>query len=330
MDSSPSSRRRLPVGTRFWRDYGIVFAFVALFFALSLMTPAFLTARNMGNILDQAAQIGIIACGATLTIIAGGFDLSAGAIFAVSGVVSALVANTAGPWIGIAVGLLTGVLLGIANGFLITTFHINTFVATLASSLVFRGLALVLTQGLLITVSNPDYSIVGRGVAFEIPLENGDVLAMKWSALLFLGFAVVTSFILARTTFGRFIYAVGDNIEAARLAGIRVNLVRAATFAASGLSGSIAGVIAASRISTGQANVGEGIELSAIAAVVIGGTSILGGEGAIWRTVLGVLLLRLITNGFNILNVEPFYQSIFQGLIILAAVTADALRHRDR
>ena len=147
---------------------------------------------------------------------------------------------------------------------------------------------------------------------------------------IFFGFALFVWFLLSRTTFGRYVYAIGGNEEAARLSGVRVGLVRTTTFAISGLSAGLAGVIGASRIATGQANVGTEITLSAIAAVVIGGTSIMGGEGAVWRTLFGVLLLQLISNGLNILNVPPFYQLIVRGSVILFAVALDALRHRSR
>jgi ribose transport system permease protein len=300
-------------------DYGIVVAFVAVFCALAISTSAFFTVRNQLNILDQAAQIGIIACAATLVIIAGGFDLSAGAIFAMSGVVAALIARDVGdPYLGMVVGITCGMLIGLGNGILVTVLRINTFVATLASGIVIRGLALVLTRGLLITVPDERFNWLGRGEIFGI----------RVTVLIFLGFALLMAIVLAHSRFGRYVYAVGDNAEAARLSGVRVNLIRIATFGISGLAAGLAGVIAASRIRTGQANVGEGLELMAIASVVIGGTSIMGGEGAVWRTLLGVLLLRLINNGFNIMNVEPFYQNIFQGLIILFAVAFDALRHR--
>lgn len=300
-------------------NYGILVAFIAVFAALALSTEAFLSVRNQLNILDQAAQIGIVATAVTVVIIGGGFDLSTGAIFALAGVVAALITNATGsPALGIVSGLISGGLLGIGNGVLVTVLKINTFVATLASGIVIRGLALVLTQGLLITVAHDGFAWLGRG----------RFLGIKITIFVFLGFVVLTGLLLRRTTFGRSVFAVGDNPEAARLAGIRVHAVRIATFGLTGLAAALAGVVAASRIKTGQANVGEGLELIAIASVVIGGTSIMGGEGAVWRTFLGVLLLRLVNNGFNILNVQPFYQDIFQGLIILFAVAVDALRHR--
>lgn len=309
-------RRRLG---ELFMDYGIVVAFAVIFVALAVSNEAFLSVRNLLNILDQASQLGVVAAAATLVIIAGGFDLSAGANFALAGVVSAVVVNGTGNVpLGIASGLLTGLILGLGNGVLVTVLRINTFVATLASGIVIRGLALVLTQGLLITVADHAFTSLGRG----------SILGVKATIYIFLAFTFAMAVLLRKTTFGRNVLAVGDNPEAARLAGVRVQAVRIATFGLTGLAAALAGVMAASRIATGQANVGEGLELTAIASVVIGGTSIMGGEGAVWRSFLAVLLLQLLNNGFNILNVPPFYQSIFQGLIILFAVAFDALRHR--
>jgi ribose transport system permease protein len=301
------------------REYGIIFAFLVVFVTLSLMTSAFFTTRNMLNVLDQSAQVGLVALGATVTIIGGGFDLSSGAIFAAAGATAALIARQGYPAAGLAAGMLVGLILGSINGGLISGLRINSFVATLATALVIRGFAFVLTGGLLIQVEDPGFAFLGRG----------RFLDAKIPVYFFFGFALFVWFLLSRTTFGRYVYAIGGNEEAARLSGVRTSLVRTTTFAISGLSAGIAGVIGASRIATGQANVGTAITLSAIAAVVIGGTSITGGEGAVWRTLFGVLLLQLISNGLNILNVPPFYQLIVQGSVILFAVALDALRHRS-
>ncbi len=301
------------------REYGILLAFAAVFATLSFLAPAFFTTRNMLNVLDQSSQVGLIAIGATITIIAGGFDLSAGAIYAFCGAVAVSIALQGYPILGLAAGMMVGFMLGAANGSVIAGLRINSFVATLAAGLMIRGFAFVLTDGLLLQVEEPIFSFLGRG----------RFLGAKMPVFFFLGFALIIGLLLSRTTFGRYVYAIGGNEEAAYLSGVRVKFVRMMTFAISGLSAGIAGVIAASRISTGQANVGTGIELNAIAAVVIGGTSIMGGEGAIWRTLVGVLLLQLISNGFNILNVPPFYQLIFQGGVIMFAVALDALRHRQ-
>lgn len=308
------------INLQFFREYGIVFAFVVVFAVLSILSPAFFSLRNMANVLDQSAQIGLVAVGATITIIGGGFDLSSGAIFAASGSLAAFIARLGYPVLGLGAGVLLGAILGILNGALIAGIRINSFVATLASGLVIRGLAFVLTQGLLIQIEDERFAALGRVRFLEVKIPV---------YILFI-FAIIAWFLLSRMSFGRYVYAIGGNEEAARLSGVRVKLVRTATFMLSGLSAGLAGIIGASRISTGQANVGTGLELSAIAAVVIGGTSIMGGEGAVWRTLLGVILLQLISNGMNILNVPSFYQLVVQGAVILFAVSLDALRHRGR
>lgn len=314
--------------SRLLLDFGIVFGVAILFIVLSFQTDSFFTLRNQLNILDQAHQIGLLAVAVTVVIIAGGFDLSMGAIFAMSGVVAALVARDLGgieavavaaPYLGWIAGLAAGTLFGLLNGVLVTTFRINTFVATLASGIVIRGLALIITQAEQVRVVDRDFQLLARGGIG--PVRN--------TVFIWLGLALVLTFVLTRTRFGRYVFAAGDNPEAARLSGIDVDRVRTITFGISGFAAGLAGVISASKFLKAQNDAGQGLELIAIAAVVIGGTSIMGGEGAVWRTVLGVLLLRLISNGFNLINVDTFYQDVFQGLIILFAVALDALRHRN-
>ncbi len=310
-------------------DYGIVIAFVVLFMFLTFRAEAFLTVRNQLNILDQAHQIGLLAIASTIVIIAGGFDLSMGAIFAMSGVVAAFVARDLGqvdafaasaPYIGWIAGVVAGTLLGFLNGILVTVLHINTFVATLASGIVIRGLALIITQAEQVRVSDKAFQQLARS-------GIGDVLN---TVFIWLGLALILTFVLTRTKFGRYVFAAGDNPEAARLSGINVNLIRTITFCISGFAAGLSGVLFASKFLKAQNDAGQGLELIAIASVVIGGTSITGGEGAIWRTVLGVMFLRLISNGFNLINVSTFYQDVFQGLIILFAVALDAMRHRRK
>jgi ribose transport system permease protein len=316
---APPQRSPRPAGVRaHWLrplDYGFVLMFCALFVALSLASSSFLTSTNLLNLLSQNAPIGIAACGATLVVIAGGFDLSVGAIYAFSGVVAAKVANAVDPVTGLVAGVLAGLLLGCLNGALVTQLKVNTFIATLASGFVIRGAATLLTGGLLISVPDAAFATLGRD----------EILSVKVSIVVFAVVALVTSLLLTRTIFGRYVFATGGNAEAARLSGVRVDVVRTATFALSGLCAGLGGVIAASRVSTGQADTGTGLELAVIAAIAIGGTSIMGGDGAIWRSVLGVLFVAMIANGFNILNIDPFYQSIAQGVIILFAVAVDRL-----
>jgi ribose transport system permease protein len=309
----PAGGLRAHLGVRFLRDYGIVFTFLALFLTLSIASPAFLSTTNLLNIANQNSSIGIIAVGSTLVIIAGGFDLSVAAIFGLASVVAAQVANGVDPTVGLLAGVLAGGLLGLVNGAIVTAGRINAFIATLASGYVFRGVATLLTSGFLVSVTAHGFGTIGQYYLFGIHIPI-------W---FFIGVIGVLSFLLGRTVFGRHVYAVGGNEQAARLSGVRVNRVRTATFVISGLCAGLAGVIAASQDMTGQPAGGTGFELTAIAAVVIGGTSIAGGQGAIWRSVLGVMLIALINNGFNLLNVDAFYQAVAQGLIILIAVGVD-------
>lgn len=304
------------------RDYGIIVAFATLFIILSITTPAFLTTQNLLNVLNQNAFIGIAACGVTLVIIAGGFDLSNGAIYALTGAVAAWVTVNHDPLLGFAIGLMIGPLLGVLNGLLVTQIGIHSFLATLATGLAISGGAVAVTGGFLIDASGSETFVwIGRGEL--IPGLPNPVLL----------FAIVAGglgLLLAKTRFGRYVYAVGGNIEAARLSGIRTSRTIVATFVISGMTASIAGLIQVSKSGTGQALPGgaESLPLDAIAAVVIGGTSIKGGQGAVWRTVLGVMLLALITNAFNILNVEPQYRAMFTGAIIVAAVALNSLTAR--
>jgi ribose transport system permease protein len=300
------------------RDLGIVIAFVALFLALSLATDTFFTQRNLLNILDQSAPLGIVACAITICIIAGIFDLSTGAIFAVSAVVATKVANSVDPYAGLVAGVLAGLGLGIVNGLIVHYTRINSFIGTLATSIVYRGIAILVTGGMIVTVTDEAFSRPG----------TDELLEAKYSVWVFAAFFAATAFLLARTTFGRYVYAVGGNPEAARLSGIRVGLVRGACFALSGFAAGLAGVLAASRTSSAQADLGMGLELSAIAAAVVGGTSILGGEGAVWRGVLGVLTLAIIGNGFDLLSIDTTYQQLVQGVLILLAVAVDQLLRR--
>lgn len=308
--------------TALMRDYGIVVAFVVLFVVLSITTPNFLTSQNLLNVLNQNAFVGIAACGATLVIIAGGFDLSNGSIYALSGAVAAWVTVHHDPLLGLLAGALVGPGLGVLNGLLITGIGIHSFLATLASALAISGLAVAVTGGFLIDASTSNTFLwIGR-----------EELIPGWPnpVVLFAIVAIVLGYTLARTRFGRYVYAVGGNIEAARLSGIRTARIIVATFVISGLTASIAGLVQVSKSGTGQALPGgaTSLPLDTIAAVVIGGTSIKGGEGAIWRTVLGVLLLALINNAFNILSLEPQYRDIFTGAIIVGAVALNSLATR--
>jgi ribose transport system permease protein len=299
----------------FVRHYAVLIIIAALMIFMTVISDAFLTPRNLLNILNQSTPLALIAAALTLVIISGGFDLSTGAIFGVATVSAAWLAVNVDPILGLAAAPVVGLSLGIANGLIITGLHVHSFLATLATSLVFRGIAILITGGFLIQVRIPEFIWLGRQRIAD---------TVNVAVVVLILFVAVMMFLLNRTTFGRRVYAVGGNEEAAILSGVRVNLVKIGAFALTGIASGLAAAISVSRLSMGQPQAGAGMELEAIAAVILGGTSIYGGEGAVWRSVAGVLLLQLINNAFNILNVNPFYKDLTTGLIIVAAVAASA------
>ncbi|MCD1633758.1 ABC transporter permease [Martelella mediterranea] len=316
---TPARRFSITPGD-FAREYGVLTIIVILMIGLSLISDSFLTARNLLNIVNQSAPLAIIACALTLVIIGGGFDLSTGAIFGVSSVAAGWIAVHVDPYTAIIAGPLIGFALGTLNGAIITGFGVHSFLVTLATSLVYRGIAILITGGALIPVRIAEFSWIGRG---RIGMVNIAVIVL-------IIFMVIFMVLLNRTTFGRRVFAVGGNEEAAILSGIRTNLIKIVTFSLSGMAAGLAGVIAVSRISMASPQAGIGMEFEAIAAVILGGTSIMGGSGAIWRSVAGVLLMALIGNGFNILNVNPFFKDLTTGVIIVVAVALAASGRRSR
>jgi ribose transport system permease protein len=302
-------------------NYGIFVIFLVLFVALAFATATFLTRQNMVNLLDQTAIVGILTCAATLCIVSGVFDLSMSAVLAVSAIVTVQVSNQYGMAAGFTAGILVGAGLGLVNGVVVNYMQVNSFIATLATSIVFRGLAVVITGGAIVSTEDMSFLVFNR---------PSPVLGITWGSWLFIGVAVASGLLLSRTTYGRALYAVGGNREAARLSGIRTKVVSTLVMTLSGSLAATAGLIAASRSGSAQASMYTGLELSAIAATVVGGTSILGGEGTMGRAVVGILILALIGNGFNLLGIDPTYQLVVQGLLILVAVGADQLLRRRR
>lgn len=306
------------------RDYGIVVALVAIVLALSLSTDTFLTTSNLVNVLDQVSVVGLLAAGATICIIAGVFDLTASASLAVSAIVGVQVCRVTSVEVGFLAAIVAGALLGLVTGTIVVRSGVNSFIATLATSIIYRGLAVVVTSGAIA------YPLAEQADDFGM-LTWPSVLGLTSATVVFVVVAAVLWVVLSATTFGRRVYAVGGNAEAARLSGIRVGQVQIAAYMISGVCSALAGLVLASRAGSAQSSMATGIELSAIAAAVIGGTSILGGEGAIWRGIIGALLLTLIGNGFNLLGWDTTYQQVVQGCLILFAVTVDQyLRRRNR
>jgi ribose transport system permease protein len=301
------------------RSAAIVLPFVTLFALLAVLSPPFLSTTNLLNIVDQQAHVLIIAAAGTLVLVAGGIDLSVGAVAALAAVTAATVTLIAGPWIGILAGIGVGFAAGLANGLIVTVFRISPLIATLAMSFLVAGLAALVTGGnLLVLFEYPEFGVVSRT----------EILDVRSSTWLMIVAVLAIGILLARTTMGRYMYAVGGSAEAASLAGVPVKTVRLATFVISGGAAGLGGVIIASRTLSAQATSGQELAFTVLAGIVVGGTSIAGGEGAVWRTVIGVLFIALIGNGFNLLGLDPLYRQIALGLIILLAVGVDAaLRH---
>jgi len=295
--------------------YGILIALLVICIILSIATPYFFTVQNLVIVLRQVSVNGILAIGVTFVIIAGGIDLSLGSVVALTGVAAASFAHTgAYPLIvPLLIGLLTGALVGVINGLTITLGRVAPFIVTLGMMTMARGLALVWSNGRPVTNLSPAFNFIG----------GGDVLYIPVPILLFVLVIFVAYILLNYTTTGRYIYAVGGNEQAARASGIRVNAVKMfAYIMCSGLA-ALAGIVLAARITTGQPNAGIAYELDAIAAVVIGGTSLLGGRGTVTGTVIGVLIIGVINNGLDLLNVSSYYQQIIKGVIIIGAVLID-------
>lgn len=302
------------------RDYGVVACVLLLFVGLSLTSDVFLSTTNLINVLDQWSLLGIIACGMTINIIAGGFDLSVSAVFALAGVVAAKVANATGDvGLGLLAGFAAGAVLGTVNGFLITYGRLDKFVGTIATSAVFLGVAELVTQNQLIVVEDDGFGEIG----------NGYIGSLTTTSVVFLVVAGVSAFVLAKTVIGHRWYAVGGNAEAARYAGLPLRGVQVLSYTASGVCAGIAGVLAASRNSTASADLRVDFAFVAATAIVIGGVSVFGGRGNIGRAVLGIALLALIGNGFNLLDIDPTYQGVLQGAIIVIAMTVDAWARRS-
>ena len=288
---------------------------------LSIASENFLTVRNILTILLQISVVGIIAVGQTMVMITAGIDLSVGGVVGLSGVVASLFVSSLGLPIGLSMtlGVCAGLAVGVLNGVLITGARMPPFIATLATMSVTRGLALVLTGGVAVYSLPESFAWLGNGAVAGIPVP-----------VIVLGIvAIVVAVVLQKTALGRYTYAIGSNVETARMSGVNVDRQLIKVYSLCGGLAGLAGVILASRIVTGQPTAGEGYELDAIAACVIGGTSLFGGVGTIAGAVIGAALMGLIRNGCNLLNVSAFWQLIVIGVIILIAVGWDQYRRRN-
>lgn len=316
---------------KIFKKYGIVFILLGLFILMSILSPAFLKTRNLLNVVRQISVIGLIGMGVTMVIITTGIDLSSGSVIALAAVVASSFAQRVG-WdaamypglVGLPViipllaGLIVGVACGVINGSIIAKFKIPPFIATLGMMTVARGLALLYSDGRPISSLTESYNFIGQGEIFGIPFPIIILVLM----------AVMTHILLNNTKFGRYVYAIGGNENAALISGLNISKYKILIYTYAGMLSGLAGIVLSSRISSGQPGLGAGYELDAIASAVIGGTSLNGGIGTVWGTIVGALIIGVLNNGLDLLNVSAYWQQIVKGIIIVAAIILDERKNR--
>jgi ribose transport system permease protein len=311
---------RNPVVEMIRANLGIIIVILIIGFALSLMTPVFLTPNNLRTVLLQITTNMYIALGMTLVMILGGIDLSVGSIVAMSGTlaVGLMALNGLPMWLSVLLGLALGAATGLLNGLIVAYFKIPSFIVTLGMLNVARGVAYVYSGGHSTRMMDPFFTGIGSGYLWVVPLP------VLYMVVLVAVFVVL----LNRTKFGTYIYAIGGNRESARLSGVPIKKVEIATFTVSGLLAAFAGLVLSARMFSGQPSVGVGYELDAIAACVLGGASLGGGIGRISGTLFGAIVIGIISNGLTLIDVSSFWQLIVKGIIILIAVIIDSMKGR--
>lgn len=297
------------------REYGVVIGFLVLCIAITIATPAFASHKNILNLLRQSSIIGIISAGMTFVIISGNFDISVGAVAALSGaVIMKLSASGMNLFAAMAVALVLCGVIGSVNGFVVAKIGIPSLIATMGMVSIVKGSMLMLTGGYPITANYVVLDFIGNGYVLGIPVP----------VLIFALTVLVAYIVLTKTKFGRYVYSVGGNAEASKLNGINVDSHKIKVFIINAVLAGLAGIVLVGRMGTASPVAGDGYDMDAIASVVIGGTSVSGGSGSPLKTVIGVLMMSVINNSFNLLGVDMYFQYIFKGLIILFAVGFDS------
>lgn len=297
-------------------DHGVVIGFVLLCICIGLMTPAFFTPLNILNLLRQSSIVGIIAVGMTGIILSGNFDVSVGGVAAISGAICMRILSLDLPLpVALLSALLAGLAIGIVNGIVVSKLGVPSLIATMGMRIVLTGGILLITGGF--PISRPRTGVFGF-------IGNGHVLGIPFTVVIFGAVTLAMFFFLEYTKRGRYVYSVGGNEESSRLCGIKTDRIKIMVFAISGTLAALAGIVLTSRLGTASPVAGDGYDMDAIAAVVIGGTSVLGGEGSVLKTVIGVLFMSVINNAFNLLGVDIFIQYVVKGLIIIVAVGASS------
>jgi ribose transport system permease protein len=293
--------------------------YILLLAAFSFLSPYFLTLSNLSNIGTNMAFIGLMAAAGTPLIIGGGLDLSVAAVAGLAGVIVALMhANGLNIWMGCVTALVIGCAVGVLNGFIVTRLRLNPLIATLGTMSIFSGISMVLTGGLSKPLFIPAFNWLGSGRVAGIPFP----------VILMLLVFLVLSLVLSKTPFGRFVYATGGNPEASSLLGVPVERTQMVLYVLSGLSGASAGVILAAMLGAAAPNAAGQHLLTIIAAIILGGTSLFGGRGSVWGTLIAVLILGTLNNGLTLMNVSSFWQDVTRGVVLLMAVGLDQLRVR--
>jgi ribose transport system permease protein len=303
------------------RQFGLILSLLILCTVMTFLSDNFLTVSNLLNVARQISIVAIAAVGMTLVIIIGGIDLSIGSILALTGVLSAtMYANVESAILALIVGILVGAAVGFFNGFVTAKGQIAGFITTLATMSAIRGFGFIYTDGVPVSATAPNYTFIGMGHILGIPVP----IIIMVIVLLF------GSYTMNRTRFGRYIYAIGGNEQTSRWSGLKVDRITIYVYMLSGLLAGLAGVILSSRLASGQPFAGQGFELDVIAAVIVGGTSLAGGKGTISGTMIGVLLIGILSNGLTLLNVDSYYQMVIKGGIIILAVLIDSLGRRRK
>lgn len=315
-----TTAKSLIARTRSIENFGLYLVFAGIILFFSLTTPYFFTLRNMMDILRQSTFVLVAALGMTLVIMTAGIDLSVGSVIGLSaGVTSVLLIHGAPTPVAVLAGLLTGIVCGFLNGFIITRFSVTDLITTLSTLSIFRGILFMMTHGVPFQAfARPGFSFLGRGNLGVIPTP------IIIAAVIY----IILRYVLNRTILGRHVLALGSNNRAALLSGIHVKRTRIIVYMISGFTAAAAGIMLASRLSSVPPDLGQGYEMSVIAAVVIGGTSLFGGSGSITGTVIGSLMVAIIGNGLILLNVNPFYQYVINGIIIIMAVSINNARQQ--
>ena len=305
---------------RFFAKNGAGIVLLVLMFAMSIFSDIFLTLPYIINGARQVSINAVIAAGMTFIIITAGIDLSVGSLVALTGCVAMTVIDATGSsLLGIATGIALGGLAGAFNGSIVAWAKIPPFIVTLAGLTIYRGIALILTGGSPIIKFEGGFRYLGQGMVLGIPIP----------VIIMIVVILAMHFVLTRTSFGAHVFSVGGNEEASRLSGIKVALVKFKVYIIGGMLTGLAGMILMGRLSSAQPNTGEGFELDAIAAVILGGTSLMGGRGSIWGTLVGALIIGILNNGFNLMSVDAHFQLVAKGVIILLAVLLDQYLKRN-